>query len=488
MNTGMTERRSMTIWTKLFNHRQLILILLLAFLLRLFRIDNPVLDWHSFRQADTASVTREFVKHGINLLKPTYHDLSNIQSGQDNLAGLRMVEFPILNGLTAIIIKFLPFIDQVLIGRLISVGFSLISLTAVYFLVKDISGQKIGLWASLMMAVLPYSIYYSRVILPEPAMLACLLVSLLTFNRWLKVGRWQDYLISLIALIIGLLLKPYLIFMAPIYLSLGITQQGKAFFKNLPIYIYPFIAIAPLLLWRNWISQFPEGIPASDWLLNGNGIRFRPAWFRWIFYERLTKMFLGWTGLLFCLPVLFKPYKKPEILVYGAWWLGCLAFLSVFASGNVQHDYYQVLLLPIVSITLGVGIVRLINFLIPKIGSIKTKVLLSIFLSSSLFLAWGQIKGFFNVNHWEYQKAGQAVDQLIPADALVIAPAMGDTQFLFQTNRRGWPIGFEIQDKIKLGATYYVNTSQDDEVKMLESKYTIVIKTPDYIIIRLVEK
>ena len=354
----------------IFKHRRLILILLLAFILRLYRVDNPVLDWHSFRQADTASVTREYVKHGIDLLRPKYDDLSNIQSGHDNLAGLRMVEFPILNGLTAVLIKLLPSLDEALIGRLISVGFSLISITALYLLVKDVSGQKIGLWSSLMMAVLPYSIYYSRVILPEPAMLACLLVSLWTFNRWLKSKRWQDYGLSLITLTLGLLLKPYVIFMVPIYLALGITQQGRAFFKNIPIYIYPLLAVTPLLLWRDWITQFPEGIPASDWLLNGNGIRFRPAWFRWIFYERLTKMFLGWTGLLLCLPVLFKPYKKKEVVIYGAWWLGCLTYLSVFASGNVQHDYYQVLIIPILAITLGVGLVRLLNFCHPVLNAL----------------------------------------------------------------------------------------------------------------------
>jgi hypothetical protein len=42
------------------------------------------------------------------------------------------------------------------------------------------------------------------------------------------------------------------------------------------------------------------------------------------------------------------------------------------------------------------------------------------------------------------------------ADAKVIAPYMGDTAFLFQTNRTGWPIGFEIDKKIAEGAQYYV--------------------------------
>jgi len=472
-------------WQKLLHHRQLIIILLLAFLLRLYRINNPVLDWHSFRQADTASVTREYLKHGIDLLHPKYDDLSNIQSGFDNPEGWRMVEFPILNAFSALIIAIIPKANEVLVGRLISVSLSLVSISALYLLVKDISNQRVAIWSALMMAVLPYSIYYSRVILPEPAMLSSLLVSLWTFNRWLKNRSWQDYGLSLLALMLSLLLKPYVIFMAPVYLALGFSQQGKKFFKNFPMYIYPLLAVTPLFGWRKWIEQFPEGIPASDWLLNGNGIRFRPAWFRWLFYERLTKMFVGWTGLVLCLPVVFKPYKLKEVAIYGSWWLGSLIYLSVFASGNVQHDYYQVLLVPIVSITLGVGIVKLMDFLSRKINPTWAKIMIGLILTSSLSLAWLQIRGFFNINRWEYQKAGQAVDQLTPPDALIIAPAMGDTQFLFQTNRRGWPIGFEIDNKIKLGAGYYISTSQDDETRLLESKFMVVKKTPDYTLIDL---
>ena len=77
----------------------LIFIILVAFLVRLYRIDNPIADWHSFRQADTASVTREYIENSIDLLRPRYHDLSNIQSGFDNPMGYRMVEFPFINGL-----------------------------------------------------------------------------------------------------------------------------------------------------------------------------------------------------------------------------------------------------------------------------------------------------------------------------------------------------------------------------------------------------
>src|SRR3989344_2019447 len=75
-----------------------ILLLILGFVLRLYRFDNPIADWHSWRQADTSSVSREFVKNGFDLLHPKYHDLSSQTGGRlPNPQGFRFVEFPIYN-------------------------------------------------------------------------------------------------------------------------------------------------------------------------------------------------------------------------------------------------------------------------------------------------------------------------------------------------------------------------------------------------------
>ena len=89
------------------------------------------------------------------------------------------------------------------------------------------------------------------------------------------------------------------------------------------------------------------------------------------------------------------------------------------------------------------------------------------------------------MNHWEYIHAGEAVDRLTPLDAKIIAPAFGDTQFLYQTNRIGWPIGMDIPDKINRGATFYVTTTLDDEAHELMAQYQILAQTPEYVIIDL---
>ena len=71
----------------------LLLILIGAFGVRLYRFDGPIADWHSWRQSDTSAVSRNFVKYGFDILHPKFDDLSNVPSGLDNPNGYRFVEF-----------------------------------------------------------------------------------------------------------------------------------------------------------------------------------------------------------------------------------------------------------------------------------------------------------------------------------------------------------------------------------------------------------
>jgi len=41
------------------------IILFFAFVTRLYKVNSPIADWHSWRQADTASVTKIYVEEGI---------------------------------------------------------------------------------------------------------------------------------------------------------------------------------------------------------------------------------------------------------------------------------------------------------------------------------------------------------------------------------------------------------------------------------------
>lgn len=462
-----------------------ILILLSAFVVRLYKINTSLGDWHSWRQSDTSAVTRNYVKNGIDLLRPHFDDLGNIPSGKDNPHGYRFVEFPIYNAVVALKYKILPIFSIEVWGRLISIFASLGSLIFLYLITKKYLGEKTALFTSFFFAFLPYNIYYSRVILPEPHLVFTSLASIYFLDKFLEKEKIYFWILAITFSVLALLIKVTAIFLWPVFLYLLFRRyKFKIFITPFAIF-FIIISIIPIIFWRQWMSQFPEGIPAFDWLLNGGGIRFRPAFFRWILYERLTKLILGYGLLPVLLVGFFYKFKKVPAIFYF-WFFGLVFYVSIIARGNVQHDYYQTLLIPLICIYLGRG-----AFLIHNTFFNKTKKLLILFtfyllLFTSLYFSWQIIHTYYWINNPKIIEAGKAVDKLVPLNAKVIAPYGGDTTFLYQTNRQGWPQGFEIEDKIKKGADYYVNINVDDpETLYVMGKWQTIKKTEDYVIVKL---
>ena len=157
------------------------IILIFAFLVRLYKINNPIADWHSWRQADTASVSRTFVEKGINLLYPRYHDVSSIQTGIFNPEGYRFVEFPVFNAVHAFLASGFPSLSLEIWGRLVSIFSALASTVFIFLIGKKLMGKRAALLAASFFAFIPYNIYFTRVILPEPMATTFVLASLWLF-------------------------------------------------------------------------------------------------------------------------------------------------------------------------------------------------------------------------------------------------------------------------------------------------------------------
>jgi hypothetical protein len=233
--------------------------------------------------------------------------------------------------------------------------------------------------------------------------------------------------------------------------------------------------------------QYPEGIPVFDWLLNQNNIRFKGAWFFWLFADRIGRLILGYWGLiLFGLGLI--AVSKKEGLFFRLLLLGALLYLIIIAGGNVQHDYYQILLLPVISVYVAKGILYLWQQKEHDMSILWSRGLAIVSVGFLLSFSWYTIRTYYWINRPEIIEAGKMADTLLPIDAKVIAAYNGDTTFLYQTKRSGWPLNFDIDKKITMGATHYVTVSPTDtdlETKELAEKYTVLVRNDTYAIIDL---
>jgi hypothetical protein len=470
-------------------------------LVRLYRIDQPLADWHSWRQADTAAVARNYLENGLDLLRPRFDDLSSIPSGKPNPEGYRFVEFPLQGAIIAAAAKMFSTWPLLMWGRLVSIGFSLTAAVLLYLLVRRHSGARLATLSLFFFLFLPFNVYYSRVILPEPLFVAFTLASLYLFD--LLIGGWEGDLAgtssrraverliaggALLATSLSLLIKPFAVFFWPVFLVRLVQKRSR---KSTWVFVFGLLALAtaPFLAWRWWAGHFPEGIPAWDWLLNSNGIRLRPAWFRWLFGQRLGELVLGyWGTALLAIGLMRRP--RGEESWYGhVWALGGLAYLVVFATGNVTHDYYQVILVPVLAVFLARGVDWLLFETPAGLSRAVVWTLTPLLVVFSLAFSWYYVRDYFNINNPAIVEAGEAVDTLVPPSAKVIAPYGGDTAFLFQTRRKGWPVGGDVAAKIARGAEFYVSVDPDsDEVKSLSQEYLVVEKTDGYVIIQFLPR
>jgi len=481
--------------SQLFGYFIFSLILIFGFLLRLYKINTPLADWHSWRQVDTSSVTKNYLENGINLLYPRYHDISSIQTGYQNPEGYRFVEFPVYNLAHAGVFKVSSgTLSLEVAGRLTNIIFALLVATGLYLFVKRASGNSwLGLISSAFYMFIPYSIFYTRVILPDAMAAGFGVLGIWMFWEYIQSERpWQVYL-SAIFFSLGLLTKPFVAFYGLPVVFMAIKKYKMNIFKNFHLLLALDIALIPMLLWRIWISQkgLLVGVAHYKWAFNGDGIRFRPSFWRWIFAERIAKLILGFWGLVpFAAGIIIRPYKKlDKYYQYVLWWLlGMLLYVSIIATANVRHDYYQIYLIPAVAIFLSFGSWQLWNNSV--FNKSVSRIMLIFSIGMMVLIGFYEVKDYYKINDPAIMIAGAAVNKVSKADDLVVAPYNGNTAFLYQTGRWGWPVvETSIDDLIDKGADWFVSTNKaDPDYENFKKRFRIFKETDDFLILDLHHK
>jgi len=415
------------------------IILIIALAFRSYKITTPLIEFHSWRQADTAAVARNFARDGINLLLPKYDDVSPMQTGFDNPNGYRMVEFPFYNALIAIAYRIAPFLSITLWGRVLSTLESLVIIGCLYAIAKREMNRFAASIASIIFATLPFFVFYTRAILPETMATMFIMVSIYVIY---SKQSWRRILISLACFCIAVLVKPTAIFYGLTVTYLLLRSQPLRI-KNIAVRLFAIgSALIPLVLWRLYIQRFPEGIPASSWLITSvstggamYSIFFRPAFFRWIFYERLNLLILGSFNLVLFINGLLTRTKTffPYILLISS-----AGYIFTFQGGNVQHEYYQILVLPTIALFAGLGAANLVKVAHDWRYKLFAYGIISASLVASWFISWDKVRHYYYSlsDIPQFAKIVQSFTK--PTDKIVVDTA-GDTTALYAFDRKGSP-------------------------------------------------
>jgi len=453
---------------------------------------------HSWRQADTAAISRNYYENGYKFFYPQI-------DWRGDSPGYIETEFPIYSFIVALMYEIFG-VSEVF-GRLLSVVFSLITMYFLYLLVLKLVDKNTALWSCFFFAIFPPNIFYSRTFQPESALIMSLVLGVYFFSQWLDTDKKRCFFLSSIFIALACLLKLPSLYIGLPLLYLAWLKFWKKILIQWSLWLYGFLVLLPVALWYyhahkiflNYGLTFGIWEYGSDKWGNWNLVFTLKFWNR-ILFQNLAEDYFVWIGfVIFIIGLSIKRKTKQEKL-FDIWIISLVIYFVIVARGNYVHLYYQ---LPfMIPATVFLGKVFMRNFS-PHIFKNKKSLVLSICLIGILVLGAGRYSIYMkkeNTKHSEEFKLAEIVKQKTKEESLIIAVDSNDPTLLYLSHKKGWHAfsgqlndSFLSQKKQK-GAEYIIGNHSsfkgESEQKILGSlfrNYHVVFDDEKSFILKLIK-
>lgn len=447
------------------NKSKILIILFIAFiLLRLIGITNDLGDFHHFRQTYTALFSKNFYENGMNLFKP---DLGILN--YKNVS-----EFHAYTYLVAIFYKIFGY--HIILGRLVSVLFSIGTFIIFYKLIRDFFDEYTAIISSYFLTILPLSIFYSRVFMLESMMLF-LSVGMVYFSvRYLETESIKHFIIFTFFSALTILIKiPTLYMGIPIFFMFIMKYQWSVF-RKFNFYFYGLLTLFPSVF---WYFLFPKYFSTENMADNSlisvyyskDAWEFylqlfkNPSTYKGIFLISIAEYHLGLVVFIFAIGgivlLFLNLYKKTttvtlysnKIWVFFYWVLGFCFFIFMFIAPNLAHEYYQ-LPIQLPAIALAAYFVRVI---FPVTGKIQ-RALIIISLLGLIPFSFVKLKGRLEIDPF-YENFAKNVRTIVPETEMIVAmDNMPRSEVFYFSERKGYQL-------ILPGALSFLMIQVTDEIK-----------------------
>ncbi|MFA5975325.1 MAG: glycosyltransferase family 39 protein [Elusimicrobiota bacterium] len=317
-------------------------------------ITSPLLDYHAHRQCQTASMARNYFRHGMHFLKP--------EVDTNGPAVWTGTEFPLYSYGVAMLYKLFGFHE--ILGRLLSIALTAWSAVFLYGLVRRRLGETVGLWSALIMCAIPVHIYFTRTVQPESMALWAFLGFVYYLDRRLAgEGRLWDWPVLIALGALGPLLKlPFLYLVGGLWLILGI--EYRRIFH--PGYWGALIAIIGLTAaWYHYARQAPVQVlplgAGEHW--QNLKVLLQPDFWQAKFISRFPEIDTTYSGLLLGAIGVRSLWRSADQkqsrdnrLFFTGWWLITAAYIVLLGAYGWTHKYTDIPWAPINSIFIALGV------------------------------------------------------------------------------------------------------------------------------------
>ena len=324
-----------------------LLLFMAAFGIRCYHITQPPLDFHPMRQCWSFILARAYYFENCESV-PEWRR----QMAQTNKQMTHIKEPPIMEHLVARAYQFAG-AEQLWIPRVFSVTFWLAGGLFLYLLAREMVSMQGALISTAFYLLVPFGIFMSRSFQPEALMVMLFLGSLLAIWRYYNRPSEARLLIAAGVAALAILIKSIAVF--PItagFLFMGIAKQGLRRGLISARCLCFLLACVLLGLGYYFYMTFGPGHlqRVADTIFLPHLLLETSFWVGWLRVAGRTAGYLavvcGLTGI-----VLFRNRSDRWLLI--GLWVGYFIYGLLFTYTTATHDYYQVLLVPIVALSLG---------------------------------------------------------------------------------------------------------------------------------------
>ena len=458
-------------------------MLLLALLLRLHGIHNPVLDHPGWRQGDTASIARNFATLQYNIFAPQ----TNYDGPPPNYVELELQIVPFLAA-TAYKIAGVHEIA----GRLISIAFSLATVLVLGLFARRLFASDIaGLLAAGIFAIMPGTLYYGRTFTPDTTMVCFLTLALYLFERFLvedEIWTWRRALGPALALTFAILAKPVaIVALVPIVaMALARLRAGRSFNALMfgaavavpCVLYYAYDRIVSAHAEWHWASGITSKhvVPALAHAFTSLAALHAKFTLFHQMLDVLANTMIGpvIAGLAIAGLFFMPAATRSRTLIWS--WLGG-GLLYVFAVVTVERvDYYMYLLLPLAALTVAGFVSRLYDAIAQSALEMPLKmssaVLAALIFAALILQSRAIARPYYAYSKAVYRNA-IALNHSLDPGALIV---MGhyDPSVLYYIGRYGWEedpylwTPFDEQSAIRKGARYFIDIEHNRFARNVE--------------------
>ena len=177
-----------------------------GFILRLYDLTDPPLDFHPTRQLRSAIIARGMYYRNLSAA-PDWQR----QRAAEQLAGFNLIEPPIFESIVALSYRLIGS-DPVWVARIFAALFWLVGGIALYSLAARMTSVDGGVVALAYYLFVPFGVIASRSFQPDPLMVMLILLAVWAVYRWYRRPGWIEAILAGCLVGLALFVKAVAIF------------------------------------------------------------------------------------------------------------------------------------------------------------------------------------------------------------------------------------------------------------------------------------